>query len=113
MEMVQVQLPVKLVRRVEQTIPPGQALEQVLAEAIETWLDSQQPAQAAAEAAQALLFLREAGLVMSAERQQAFAQAIRATLEPTENPIREEVEAALIHLTPPLSAEIIALRGEG
>jgi len=56
--------------------------------------------------------LRDAGLIMSSERQRAFAQAMIAALPPGPTPTRAQVEAALAKLKVPLSEEIIAMRGE-
>ena len=112
MEMVQVQLPAELVRQIQETVPSSKTLEQIFAEAIQMWLDRQQQQKARTEAEKALRFLRQAGLVMGEEKQHAFAQSLRTTLEVDERPDREEVEAAMANLNPPLSQEIITLRGE-
>jgi len=112
MDMVQVQLPATLVQQVKQTAAADKALEQVLVEAVQMWLDNQHQKQIEAEAEQALSFLRKTGLVMNAERQHSFAQSIAALLEIDEEPSRAEIEAALANLEPPLSEEIIMMRGK-
>ena len=49
---------------------------------------------------------------MSQERQSAFTQSVKTTLETNPNPNRVEVEAALANFVPSLSTEIMAMRGE-
>lgn len=112
METIEVQLPAHLIRQVQQHIAPDEPIEQALAQAVQLWLDRQDQAVAPSEAEQALQFLRQSGLVMSAERQHALAQAIKSTLDATESLNRAELETVLAGLNPPLSEEIIAMRGE-
>jgi hypothetical protein len=112
METIEVQLPATLVRQVQKVIASDKPIEQALAEAVQLWLDRQHQLSGPTEAEQALLFLRQAGLVMSAERQHALVEAIKATLDVTESSNREEIEMALAGLNPSLSQEIITMRGE-
>lgn len=56
--------------------------------------------------------LRQAGMIMASEEQRASAEAMMAALCVEETPSRNEVEASLARLKVPLSAEIIAMRGE-
>lgn len=112
MKTIEVQLPAHLIRQVQQHIAPDEPIEQVLAQVVQLWLDQQDQPAAPTEAEQALQFLRQSGLVMSAERQHALAEAVKSTLDVTESPDRVELETVLAGLNPPLSEEIIAMRGE-
>ncbi len=112
METVQIQLPVTLAQQIQQTKPSDKTVEQIFTEAVQLWLNVQQQKIIKTEAEKTLQFLRQSGLVMSQERQSAFAQSVKATLETNEKPDRVEVEAALANFTPPLSEEIIAMREE-
>ena len=110
MEAVQVQLPSELVHRLRQEIASDEALNQVIVEAVQMWLDKRHTEKAQKE--RALRLLREAGLVMDETRQQALADAMMPTLRAAEALSREQVEAALSRLKVPLSEELIAMRGE-
>jgi len=110
METVQVQLPMPLAQRVRQASRSGEALNRVVAEALEQWLDHEHEEKADRE--QILKTLREAGLIMSSERQRAFAETMLNALPFRPAPNRERVEAALAKFQVPLSEEIIAMRGE-
>ena len=76
------------------------------------WLNAQQQKTRGTEAEKTLQFLRHTGLVMSQERQSAFAQSVKATFETNEKPERAAVEAALANFDSPLSEEILAMREE-
>jgi hypothetical protein len=110
METVQVQLPLSLAQQIRQIAYSNEALSRVVAEAIQQWLANRQEKQVDRE--KILKTLRDAGLIMSSERQHAFAQAMIAELPPKPTPARAQVEAALAKLKVPLSEEIIAMRGE-
>lgn len=110
METVQVQLPLTLVQRIRQEISSDEALSQVVAEAIQMWLERRQEEKV--EKGKILQTLRQASMVMTSERQRALAEAIMATLPLETAPVRAQVEASLARLKVPLSAEIIAMRGE-
>jgi Arc/MetJ-type ribon-helix-helix transcriptional regulator len=110
METIQIQLPDTLAERIRQEIPSDEALSQVVAEAIQMWLERRGEEQVERE--QSLETLRRAGLVMASEKQRALAQAMMATLPLEEAPSRAAVEASLARLKVPLSTEIIAMRGE-
>lgn len=110
METVQFQLPPSLAKKIRQITYSNEALNRVVAEAIQQWL-AQRPNQEI-DCEKTLKTLRDAGLIMSSERQRAFAQAMMAELPPRPTPSRAEVEAVLAKLKSPLSEEIIAMRGE-
>lgn len=112
METVQTQLPVILAQQVQQIIPSNKTLNQILIEAVQLWLNVQHQKTIKHEEEKALHFLRQSGLVMSQEKQSAFVQSIKTTLEIDEKPNRVEVEAALSNFNPPLSEEIIVMREE-
>jgi hypothetical protein len=61
--------------------------------------------------ASALQELRDAGLVMTLERQRALADAMMSPLHPGRKRDREELETVLARLKVPLSDEIISMRG--
>lgn len=110
METVQVQLPLSLAQQIRQIALSNEALNRVVAEAIQQWLANRQKKQVDRE--KVLKTLRDAGLIMSSERQRTFAQAMIAALPPRPTPTRAQVEVALAKLKTPLSEEIIAMRGE-
>ena len=110
METVQIQLPLALVQQIQQEIPSDKALSQVIAEAIQMWLERRREGEG--ERGDALRTLRQAGVVMNSERQRALAKAMMASLPLEEAPTRAQVEASLAKLKVPLSEEIIAMRGE-
>lgn len=111
METVQIQLPPPLVQRIRQEISSDEALSQVVAEAIQMWLERRREEKV--EKGKVLQTLRQAGVVIASERQRALAEAMMATLPIEEAPTRAQVEASLAKLRVPLSAEIIAMRGKG
>ena len=110
METVQVQLPLPLAQRIRQLAFPNEALNRVVAEAIQQWLANRQEEQADRE--KVLKTLRDAGLIMSSARQRTLAQTMITALPHRPTPARDQVEAALAKLKVPLSEEIIAMRGE-
>jgi len=110
METVQIQLPLALVQRIRLEISSDEALSQVVAEALQMWLERQRRGKIKKE--KVLQTLRQAGVVMASERQRALVEAMMPALPPDEVPTRAQVEAALATLKVPLSAEIIAMRGE-
>lgn len=110
METVQIQLPPALVQRIRQEISSDEALSQVVAEAIQMWLERRPEEKVKRE--KVLQTLRQAGVVMVSERQRALAEAMMATLPLEEPPTRAQVKASLAKLKVPLSAEILAMRGE-
>jgi hypothetical protein len=109
-EAVQVHLPPELLQRVRQEVPSEEALDQVLAEAVQLWLEKRRAEKQ--QQAQGVQLLRQAGLAMEAHRQRALAEALLSPLRPEKPPSRDQVEAALARLKVPLSEEIIAMRGE-
>jgi hypothetical protein len=110
METVQIQLPLALVRQIQQEIPSDETLSQIIAEAIQMWLERRREGKD--ERGDALQTLRQAGVVMGSERQRALAEAMMAPLPLKEAPTRARVEDSLAKLKVPLSEEIIAMRGE-
>ncbi len=112
METVQIQLPFPLAQRMRQKARSADALNRIVAEAIQNWLDDGREEKVDRE--KVLKTLRDAGLIMSSERQRTFAQAMITALPPriTPTPTRTQVEAALAELKVPLSEEIITMRGE-
>ncbi len=110
METVQVQLPLSLAQRIRQIAQSRDALNRVVAEAVQQWLDNGREEKVDRE--KILKTLRDAGLIMSSERQRTFAQAMINALPPRAIPTRAQVEAALAELKVPLSEEIIAMRGD-
>lgn len=110
METVQVDLPSDLVARLRQEIASDEALSQIVAEAVQMWL--QQRHTEKVEKEQGLHLLRQAGLAMDGARQRALADAIIPPLRAEDIPSREQVEAALARLKIPLSEDILAMRGE-
>jgi hypothetical protein len=110
METVQVPVQSELWQRVRQEIPSEEALGQVLAEAVQLWLEKRRTEKRQHE--QGVQLLRHAGLAMEAPRQRALANALLSPLRPERTQSRDQVEAALSRLKVPLSEEIIAMRGE-
>lgn len=110
METVQIQLPLALVQQYSKKCLHNEALSQVVAEAIQMWLERR--SEGKGERGDALQALRQAGLVMDSERQRALAEAMMAPLPLKEAPTRAQVEDSLAKLKVPLSEEIIAMRGE-
>jgi len=110
METVQIQLPLPLAQRIRQKARSADALNRVVAEAIQQWLDNGREEKIDRE--KVLKTLRDAGLSMSSERQRAFARAMITALPARATPTRIEVEAALANFKVPLSEEIITMRGE-
>ncbi len=110
METVQVQLPLPLAQKIRQIAYSSEALNRVVAEAIQQWLANRQESHAERE--KVLKALRDAGLIMASERQRTLARAMITALPDRVIPARDQVEAALAKLRVPLSEEIIAMRGE-
>jgi len=110
METFQIQLPLPLAQQIRQLAYPDDELNKVVAQAIQQWLVDRKKDHT--ERKRALKALRDAGLVMSSERQRALAKAMIAKLPPRDTPTRAQVEASLSKLKVPLSEEIIAMRGE-
>ena len=109
MEAVQVQLPPELVQRLRQEIASEEALSQVVAEAVQMWLERRSAEKVQQEVG--LRLLRDAGLAMDGARQRALADAIIPPLRAEERLSREQVETALSRLKVPLSEEIVTMRG--
>ena len=110
MEAVQIQLPPLLVQRVKQEMPPDAVLSQVIIEAVQMWLERRR--QQRQKNDQVLQALRQKGIVMTADEQRAMAESIMSTLSVKETPDRDQVRSSLSKFAVPLSAEIIAMRGE-
>jgi hypothetical protein len=110
MEMLQVELPPELVQRLRQAMAANDVLNQVIAEALQMWLEKRYAEKVQTE--RGLRVLRQAGLVMDGARQQALADTMRPTRRSEDEPSREQVEVALSRLQVPLSEEILAMRGE-
>src|SRR5882724_7240359 len=110
MEAVQVQLPPELIQRLRQEVASEEALSQVVAEAVQMWLERRRAEKVQQEVG--LRLLRNAGLVMDGARQRALADALMPLLRAGEIPRREQVETALSRLKVPLSEEIVTMRGE-
>ncbi len=110
MEAVQVQLPPELVQRLRQEVASEEALSQVVAEAVQMWLERRHAEKVQKDVG--LRLLRDAGLAMDGARQRALADAILPPLRAEAIPSREQVETALSRLKVPLSEEIVTMRGE-
>jgi len=110
METMQIQLPLPLAQRIRREADSNEALSRIVAEAIQSWLDKGRKEKVDRE--KVLKTLRDAGLIMSSERQRAFAQAMISSLPLRVTPTRARVEAALAKLKVPLSEEIITMRGD-
>ena len=110
MEVLQVELPPELVQRLRQAMATDEVLSQVIAEAVQMWLQRRNAEQGQTE--RGLHVLRQAGLVMDGVRQRALAGAMRPARLTEDEPTRAQVEAALSRLHMPLSEEILAMRGE-
>ncbi len=110
METVQIQLAPTLLQRLQQEISPNKPIGQIIAEAVQMWLEKRQEEKSNDE--RVLQVLRHAGLIMTPERQRALAESIMSKLALKETPTLAQAEAALSKLKVPLSEEIIAMRGE-
>jgi len=110
METVQIQLPPNIAQRIRQEIHDNQSLNHVVVEAINLWLRQRRAKKLEVE--KGLQSLREAGLVMTSEKQRALTEAMMASISSNQNPSREEVENSLSNLKVSLSAEIDTMRGE-
>jgi len=106
METVQIQLPPSLVQQMQQEVASDEALSQVVAEAIQMWLEKRK-----VKKGKVLQTLRQAGVVMNLENQRALAETMMSTLPPKKGVTRAQVEASLARLKVPLSEDIIAMRG--
>lgn len=67
METVEIQLPSTLVQRIQQEASLDETLNQVVAEAVQMWLEKRQKEKG--EKGKALQALRQAGVVMPAEKE--------------------------------------------
>jgi hypothetical protein len=110
METFQIQLPLSLAQQIRKKAHSAEALNRVVAEAIQQWLDNGHKEKVDRE--KVLKMLRDAGLIMSSERQRAFAQSIITDLSSQVSPSRAQVEASLADFKVPLSEEIVTMRGE-
>jgi hypothetical protein len=110
MQSVQVELPSDLLRQVRQEIPSDAALNQVVAEAIQMWLEKRLAEKSKNK--RVLDSLRKSRLVMTLAKQQALADAMMRPLHLGEMPNREELESVLGRLKISLSEEIIVMRGQ-
>lgn len=110
METIQIQLPPVLMQRLQQEAPSDETLSQVIAEAIQIWLERQQEKKTAKE--KALQKLRQAGVVMTAKRQHTLVESLLVPLSMDKPPTHTQVQASLAKLKVPLSEEIIIMRGE-
>jgi hypothetical protein len=110
MESVQLELPSDLLQQVRREIPSEATLSQVVAEAIDLWLEKRLSERSRQE--HVLQTLRGSGLVMTLEKQRALADAMMSPLHLGGKPGREDLEAVLARLKVPLSEEIIIMRGE-
>ncbi|WP_089935407.1 hypothetical protein [Candidatus Entotheonella palauensis] len=110
MEALQVQLPSDLMRRLRQEMLSDETLSEAVEEAVLLWLDKRQAEKTQQE--RGLLALRQAGIVMDADRQRNLADAIMPHAGSDEPPDRDQTETALARLKVPLSEDILAMRGE-
>jgi len=110
MEAIHVQLPPTLVQQIHQEVSSDESLSQIVAEAIQVWLEKRREEKA--KTWKILQTLRETGAVMASDRQRALAEAMMAPLSLKEAPSRAQVRASLANLEVPLSEEIIVMRGE-
>jgi len=110
MEAILVRLPPILTQQIRQELSVDEVPSQVIAEAVQMWLERRREARLERE--RILQTLGQAGVIMPPERQRALAKAMMASLSLEEVPPRGEVEATLTRLKVPLSAEIIAMRRE-
>ncbi len=109
METVQIQLPPSLVQQMRQEVASDEALSQVVAEAIQMWLERR--GKRKVKKGKVLQTLRQAGVVMNLENQRALAETMMSTLPLKKGVTRAQVEASLARLKVPLSEDIIAMRG--
>jgi len=111
METIQIQLPNELAQRIRQEMPAHEALNRIVAEAMQFWLEKRREKKSDKE--KALHALQQAGLIVSSERQRAMAEALLRTLSRrTTTTDLAGVRASLSKLKVPLSEEILAMRGE-
>lgn len=110
METIQIQLPTPLAQLIRREFPSSDTLSEIFTEAIRQWLERRDERS---EKEKALESLRTAGLVMPANEQRAFAEALLRTLpRRTGTTDLARVRASLSKLKVPLSEEILAMRGE-
>lgn len=111
METVEIQLPDTLVQEIQQKVSSDEALSQVVVESLQMWLEQRRKKKG--EKGKALQALRQAGMVMDADRQRASAEAMIVPLSGKgEIPTHAQVEASLAKMKVPLFEEIIAMRKE-
>lgn len=108
---VTIRLPDTLAKQISEQGLTGKSLDRFVSDALQIKL--RERGKQRREKQKALKVLRKAGLVLSAPAQREFAQAVLARLPAHKEPItREQVEKSLAKLQSPLSAEILAMRGE-
>ncbi len=109
MQTIPLQISEQLVIQLESYISDKRPLEHILTEAVQFWLLQQQHQQVE----QSWEVLRQANLVMEPAEQAAWAQSVQAVTAAEVEPMsRVEMERGLANLTPPLSEEILQLRGD-
>jgi len=106
-----IHLPNTLAKQIREQGLSGKSLDKFVADALQIKVREQfkQPK----EKQKTLKVLRKAGLVLSASEQGEFADAVLAGLPSLKERVtRSQVEESLSKLQTPLSAEILAMRGE-
>lgn len=110
MATIQIELTSSLAQKIQEKAAAPEALNKVVTEAIEQWLERQE--EELSEKDRTMQVLLDAGLVMSPEAQRAMAEALMVGLPKPTEADRSRVEAALSKLKVPLSEEILLMRGE-
>lgn len=111
METMHIELPSELALKIKQEAPSREAMSRILAEALQMWLKKRQK-KSKNNRTKTMKALQHSGLIMPSGRQRDMAKAMMTTLPQKKTPTRAQVEASLAHLKIPLSAEILAMRGE-
>jgi hypothetical protein len=108
---VTVHLPNALAKQIREQGLAGKSLDKFIADALQ--IKMRERGKPRGEKQKALKVLRKAGLALSAAEQREFADAVLARLPARKEPVaRSQVEKSLAKLQSPLSAEILAMRGE-
>jgi hypothetical protein len=106
-----IHLPNVLAKQIREQGLVGKSLDRFVVAAIQ--MRMREHGKQRREKQKALKVLRKAGLALSAVEQREFADAVLARLSARKEPVtRSQVEKSLAQLRSPLSAEILAMRGE-
>ncbi len=106
-----IRLPNALAKQIREQGLAGQSLDRFVADALQIKMRERVKQHKAKQ--KALKVLRQAGLVLPSSAQRDFADAVLMRLPTRKEPVtRSQVEKSLDKLQSPLSAEILAMRGE-